>query len=85
MPWIGRKRWRSGGPWLRPGPGEYGLVIALNGEGEIVTSLHDTRGDYLWGLTSARVHGDELYFGSLYSDRLGKLPLNAIPGMGPVQ
>lgn len=72
-------------PWLRPGPGEYGLVIALNGEGEIVTSLHDTRGDYLWGLTSARVHGDELYFGSLYSDRLGRLPLNAIPGMGPVQ
>lgn len=72
-------------PWLRPGPGEYGLVVALNHEGEIVTSLHDTRGDYLWGLTSARVHGDDLYFGSLYSDRLGRLPLDAIPGMGSVQ
>jgi sugar lactone lactonase YvrE len=72
-------------PWLRPGPGEYGLVIALNDEGDIVSSLHDTRGDYLWGLTSARVHGDDLYFGSLYSDRLGRLPLDAIPGMGSAQ
>ncbi|MCK7544534.1 SMP-30/gluconolactonase/LRE family protein [Marinobacter bryozoorum] len=69
-------------PWLRPGPGEYGLVVALNSDGGIVTSVQDTRGDYLWGLTSARVHGDDLYFGSLYTDRLGRLPLKAIPGMG---
>ncbi|MGM0569776.1 SMP-30/gluconolactonase/LRE family protein [Marinobacter sp.] len=68
--------------WLRPGPGRYGLVVALNQEGDIITSLQDTRGDYLWGLTSARVHGDALYFGSLYTDRLGRLPLDAIPGMG---
>ncbi|MFL1407616.1 SMP-30/gluconolactonase/LRE family protein [Marinobacter sp. M1N3S26] len=66
---------------LRPGPGRYGLVLALDGNGEVITSLQDTRGDYLWGLTSARVHDHELFFGSLYSNRLGRLPLSAVPGL----
>lgn len=68
-------------PWLRPGPGKYGLVVALDREGDIITSLQDTRGDYLWGITSARVHDGQLYFGSLYNDRLGTLPLSAVPGL----
>lgn len=66
---------------LRPGAGRYGLVLALDGDGDIMTSLQDTRGEYLWGLTSARVHGDALFFGSLYSHRLGRLPLSAVPGL----
>ncbi|GGY84055.1 SMP-30/gluconolactonase/LRE family protein [Marinobacter zhanjiangensis] len=66
---------------LRPGAGHYGLVLALDGEGNVITSLQDTRGDYLWGLTSARVHNGELFFGSLYSKRLGRLPLSAVPGL----
>lgn len=66
---------------LRPGPGRYGLVLALDGDGRMITSLQDTQGDYLWGLTSARVHDGELFFGSLYSQRLGRLPLSAVPGL----
>lgn len=66
---------------LRPGAGEYGLVLALDDDGNVMTSLQDTRGDYLWGLTSARVHNGELFFGSLYSRRLGRLPLSAVPGL----
>lgn len=67
--------------FLRPGPGHYGLVLALDAGGQVITSLQDTRGDYLWALTSARVHRDDLYFGSLYSNRLGRLPLSAVPGL----
>jgi sugar lactone lactonase YvrE len=70
---------------LRPGAGHYGLVLALDGEGKVITSLQDTRGDYLWGLTSARVHDGELFFGSLYSKRLGRLPLSAVPGLAEAE
>lgn len=75
-------------PLLRPGPGRYGLVLALDSDGDIITSLQDPQGDHLWGLTSARVHDGELYLGSLYSQRLGRLPLSAVPGLaeaGPQQ
>lgn len=66
---------------LRPGPGRYGMVLTLDSEGQVINSLQDSRGDYLWGITSARVHGDNLFFGSLYSNRLGRLPLSAVPGL----
>lgn len=67
---------------LQPAPEPYGLVLALSRDGQVLTSLHDTRGDYLWGVTSVTPHDGILYFGSLYSDRIGRLPLSAVPGLG---
>ncbi|MES2819695.1 MAG: SMP-30/gluconolactonase/LRE family protein [Pseudomonadota bacterium] len=71
-------------PWLKtqlaklpralwPKPEAYGLVIALNEQGQIVRSLHDTSGTHLRMVTSAKPVGDDLYLGSLNNDRIGKL------------
>lgn len=70
---------------LKPAPQEYGLVIAFDQNGEVITSLHDTQGTHLQEITSVNPHGDYLYFGSLHNDRIGRLPFAAIPGIGDSQ
>lgn len=67
---------------LKPSPREYGLVVAYDREGQAIVSLHDTRGTHLQEITSVTPHGGYLYFGSLHNDRVGRLPLQAIPGLG---
>lgn len=73
-------------PWLKaqlaklpralwPKPASYGLAIALNEQGEIVQSLHDTSGTHLHMVTSVKPVGDHLYLGSLDNDRIGKLKI----------
>lgn len=80
-------------PWLKdlvaklpesfhPKPQEYGLALAFDANGEVITSLHDTRGTHLQEITSVNPHDGHLYFGSLHNDRIGRLPLRAIPGLG---
>ncbi|QLC74419.1 SMP-30/gluconolactonase/LRE family protein [Pseudomonas sp. LPB0260] len=54
----------------------YGLVIAVNEQGEIVRSLHDSSGSHLRMVTSAKPVGDYLYLGSLDNDRLGRLRIH---------
>ncbi|MFW5823881.1 MAG: hypothetical protein ACOCVV_02825 [Marinobacter sp.] len=56
-------------------------MLALNSEGDIITSLQDTRGDELGRVTAVRTHDGRLYCASLYHVRLGRLPLNAVPGL----
>ncbi|WP_166262303.1 SMP-30/gluconolactonase/LRE family protein [Marinobacter salicampi] len=68
--------------FLQPPIEEYGLVIALNPNGEIVTSLHDPSGQHLQEITSVNPHKGVLYFGSLHNDRIGRLPFERIPGIG---
>jgi len=60
---------------LWPNPKPYGLVLALDEQGEIIQSLHDTSGKYLREITSAREYGGYLYLGSLHNDRIGKYKL----------
>ncbi|KFX67781.1 gluconolactonase [Pseudomonas taeanensis MS-3] len=71
-------------PWLKtqlaklpralwPKAVPYGFAIAINEQGEIVRSLHDTSGSHLRMVTSVKPVGDSLYFGSLDNDRIGKL------------
>lgn len=80
-------------PWLKdlvaklpdgfqPKPEAYGLVLAFDANGDVMTSLHDTRGTHLQEITSVNPHDGHLYFGSLHNDRIGRLPLQAIPGLG---
>lgn len=79
-------------PWLKdlvaklpesfhPKPQEYGLALAFDANGELIISLHDTRGTHLQEITSVNPHDGNLYFGSLHNDRIGRLPLRAIPGL----
>lgn len=59
--------------WPKPKP--YGLVLALDEQGNITQSLHDPSGRYLKEITSAREYGGYLYLGSLHNDRIGKYKL----------
>ena len=61
------------GLWPKPKP--YGLVLALNEQGEITQSLHDPTGKHLKEITSARESDGYLYLGSLSHDRIGKYKL----------
>ncbi|BCD83810.1 hypothetical protein PSm6_02170 [Pseudomonas solani] len=74
-------------PWLKaqiaklpralwPKAEKYGLVIALDENGQIIRSLHDTSGTHLRMITSVKPVGDYLYFGSLDNDRIGKLKIH---------
>ncbi len=73
-------------PWLKaqisklpralwPKATPYGLVIAVNENGQITQSLHDTSATHLRMITSVKPVGDYLYFGSLENDRIGKLKI----------
>ncbi len=73
-------------PWLKrqlaklprallPKPTPYGLVLAIDENGKILRSLHDTSGQHLRMITSAKPVGDELYLGSLENDRIGRLKI----------
>jgi sugar lactone lactonase YvrE len=59
--------------WPKPKP--YGLVLALNEQGEITQSLQDPTGKHLKEITSAQEHEGYLYLGSLHNDRIGKYKL----------
>ena len=74
LPWVKQqlaKLPRSFWPKATP----YGLVIALNEQGQITQSLHDVTGNHLRMITSAKPVGDYLYMGSLENDRIGKLKI----------
>ncbi len=66
---------------LKPKPEEYGLVIAFNDRGDVLTSLHDTDGEHLQEITSVNPHDGFLYFGSLHNDRIGRMAIESIPGL----
>ncbi len=53
----------------------YGFAIALNEQGQITQSLHDSSGEHLRMITSVKPVGDYLYFGTLDNDRIGKLKI----------
>jgi sugar lactone lactonase YvrE len=61
---------------MRPKTPRYGLAIALDESGRIVTSLHDTGGRHLSLITTVLPHRGALYFGSHENDRIGRL----VPG-----
>lgn len=60
--------------WPKPKP--YGLVLALDEQGTITSSLHDPTGEHLKEITSAKEYNGYLYLGSLHNDRIGKYELN---------
>lgn len=61
---------------LRPRPDHYGLVLALDQNGNVLASLHDAGGEHLDMITSVEQEGDWIYFGSLTGDRIGRLKVS---------
>lgn len=76
-PWI-KKLMMALPAALQPKPVHYGFVLALNAQGEIIKSLHDPEGEMLYQVTSVQQVGDNLYFGSLHNDRIGRLNVRAL-------
>lgn len=60
---------------LRPKPVDYGFVLALDEQGRITRSLHDTDGTVLREITSVQQHGGDLYCGTLHNRWVGRLAL----------
>ncbi|MBI5582464.1 MAG: SMP-30/gluconolactonase/LRE family protein [Deltaproteobacteria bacterium] len=61
---------------LWPQPKPYGLVLALDENGQIVKSLQEPTGKHLREITSAREYDGYLYLGSLHNDRIGRFKLD---------
>jgi sugar lactone lactonase YvrE len=66
--------------FLRPKAVRYGMVLALDENGHVLASLHDTGGEHLREITSVEQAGDFIYFGSLSNDRIGRMEvIDALP------
>nr|VFK50924.1 MAG: gluconolactonase [Candidatus Kentron sp. TUN] len=61
--------------FLLPKAKPYGLVLALDEEGNVTESLHDADGVHIDGVASVQEHAGYLYMGNLHRDWVGRLKL----------
>lgn len=61
---------------LQPKPVEYGFVLGLSENGEVIHNLQEPTGIHVKEITSAEEHNGYLYLGSLHNDRFARLKLN---------
>jgi sugar lactone lactonase YvrE len=61
---------------LSPKPQPYGLIIAINEEGHILRSLHDTDGSVVSQVTSVKQRGDRLLLGNLEQQYMARLDMD---------
>jgi len=69
---------------LWPKPDRYGLVVAMDENGTLLSSLHDPSGDHLRMVTSALPHDGKLYLGSLETTASGCCRCHEGPAMKPL-
>lgn len=62
-------------PAMRPAPKRYGFVLGLNRNGKVIYNLQDPAGKFSQ-ITSVQQFGNDLYFGSLGENGIGKYSLN---------
>lgn len=58
-----------------PKPERYGLVLAVDEQGNIVRSLQDPTGEKVWEVTSVHERDGDLYLGTLTGDRINRVEL----------
>ena len=58
---------------LLPAPKRYSFVLGLDGDGNVVQNLQDPDGGFAQ-ISSVERYGDDLYFGSLAENAMGRLP-----------
>jgi len=63
---------------LSPKPQPYGLIIAINENGEILQSLHDQTGSVVSQVTSVKQIGDKLLMGNLEQGYMSQIAAPAI-------
>ena len=59
--------------FLQPKAKPYGFVVALNEEGQVIKTLHDTTGSVVSEITSVEQFGKRLLLGTLNGDRIGEI------------
>lgn len=59
---------------ITPAPVDYGFILGLDGEGDVVQNLQDPSGSF-GQITNVVEHGGMLYLGSLSEDALGRIPV----------
>jgi len=62
---------------LSPKPKPYGLIIAINEEGRIIRSFHDTDGSVVSQITSVKQKGDKLLLGNLEQAYMAEITVPA--------
>ena len=65
---------------LQPPPRAYGLVVHLDGDGRVLSSLHDPSGERFPFVTSVEEYRGVLYLGSVESDAVGRQRLDSPNG-----
>jgi hypothetical protein len=55
-----------------------GLVLRVDGSGNVVQTLGDPQGERVWGVTSAVEAGGRLFMGSLHSQGIPVLDLQKV-------
>lgn len=55
-----------------------GLVLRVDGEGNLLQTLGDPSGEVVWGVTSAVEAGGRLFMGSLHSKGIPVLDLRKV-------
>ncbi len=57
----------------------YCLLLQVDGEGNIIRTLGDPKGEKVWGVTSAVEFDGKLFLGSLHHKGVAVLDLNKLP------
>jgi sugar lactone lactonase YvrE len=63
-----------------PTPPLRGWVIAVDGDGKVLASLMDPKGETFHTVTSVNVAGGELFLGSNVTDAIARMPVPALGG-----
>lgn len=71
-PWL-KKQMSKLPKFLQPKAKPYGFVVALNEEGQVIKTLHDTTGSVVSEITSVEQFGKRLLLGTLNGDRIGEI------------
>jgi len=61
--------------FMQPAAIKRGLVIALDEQGNVLKTLHDTDGSSVYMVTSVEQVGDQIYLGSLVAPQIVRLPV----------
>lgn len=61
--------------FMQPSAIRHGIVVALNEQGEVVKTYHDTDGDPVHMITSVEQVGDTIYLGSLEAPQIVRLKI----------
>lgn len=77
-PWM-RRLYGALPEWLHPRKPQWGCVVKVSPEGEVLQTLMDPTGDHVSHVSSATEHAGRLFLGNLGKDYVSVLDLATVP------